>query len=176
MTPSEWADKQREKIPVLLNAINQELITAHFLKIQRIYTDGLLGDDGNRRFSYRGKALYVNPQDSPRAFAPKGKPSKRKPKSNPKTKYFASYAAFRAAVGRNPAYVDLTLFGTLRNDHTASLARTSEITWEERLKNPTNFDKLEGLKGKYGEFTHYNQKEIDTLLLRITERRKEIGI
>ena len=176
MSPEEWVEKQREKIPVLLNAINQELITAHFLKVQRIYSDGLLGDEGNRRFAYRGGPLYVNPANSPRAFAPKGKPSKRKPKKNPKTRYFPSYAAFRTAVGRQPAFVDLTLFGTLRADHTAGLARTSEVTWEERLKNPTNFDKLSGLKDKYGQFTRYNQKEIDNLLARIIEKRKEIGI
>lgn len=176
MSPDEWAAKQREKIPELLNAINQELITSHFLKIQRIYSDGLLGDEGNIRFAYRGKALYVNPSDSPRGFAPKGKPTKRKPKKNPKTRYFANYAAFRAAVGRNPSFVDLTLFGTLRSDHTASLARTSEVTWEERLKNPTNFSKLSGLKLKYGNFTRYNQKEIDSLLERILGRRKQIGV
>ena len=79
-------------------------------------------------------------------------------------------------MGRQPAFVDLTLFGTLRADHTAGLARTSEVTWEERLKNPTNFDKLSGLKDKYGQFTRYNQKEVDDLLARIIEKRKEIGI
>lgn len=176
MNPKEWAEKQRQKIPELMNAINQELITLHFEKTVRIFSDGMLGDQGNRRFSYRGKALYVNPKDSPRAFTPQGNPRAKKKKKKPKTKYFSSYAAFRGAVGRNPSYVDLTLFGTLRNDFTASLARTSELTWEERLKNPVNFSKLSGLKNKYGNFTRYNQPEIERLKSRVVERRKQIGV
>jgi hypothetical protein len=176
MTPQEWAEKQRQKIPVLLNAINQELITLHFEKTQRIFTQGRLGDDGNTRFRYRGKALYVNPANSPKAFAPAGNPKAKRKKKNPKTRYFTSYAAFRVAVGRNPAYVDLTLFGTLRGDYTASLRRTSEVTWEERLKNPKNFEKIEGLKGRYGTFTNYNTQEVDRLKERILARRKQIGI
>lgn len=176
MTVDEWARERQRKIPELMNAINQELITLHFEKIQRIYTNGMLGDEGNRQFSYRGKALYVNPENSPVAFSPQGNPKAKRKKKKPKTKYFASYAAFRAAVGRNPSYVDLTLFGTLRSDHTASLARTSELTWEERLKNPTNFNKLSGLKERYGNFTRYNEPEIERLKTRIIEDRKRIGV
>lgn len=176
MTPEEFDKQQRAKIKELLDATNQEIMTAHLEKVERIYERGELGDSGTQRFAYQGAPLYVNPSNAPRGFTPAGNPSAKRKKKKPKTKWFPSYGAYRAAVGRQPVFVDLTLFGTLRSDHTSALTRTTETQWIERLKNPKNQDKLAGAIGKYGTFTNPTKKELDSLVTRILERRKTIGI
>lgn len=64
------------------------------------------------------KPLYVNPRRAVRAFPVKGKTGKTKFNNGlpHKTAYFTSYSAFRSAVGRNIAVVNLQLSGKLRRD------------------------------------------------------------
>lgn len=103
--------------------------------LRRIHNEGL-GVNGSPIGAYSVKPIYVNPKNSPRKFAPKGKTGRTFFITNKadrkkfesrygirvsglmhRTKYFAAgYFGFRAAIGREVSVVNLQLSGKLLKD------------------------------------------------------------
>src|SRR5688500_10530634 len=97
--------------------------TAHADMVERIFADGK-ATSGSPIGNYDTKdQLYVNPNDSPVNVATKGKNGDRTFKNGKahKTGYFASYKAYRSAIGRPTGTVNLDLFGRLKQEFENSL-------------------------------------------------------
>lgn len=105
------------------------------LQSRRIFLEGKSADGGNIG-EYSDKPLYVNPKNSPKKFATKGKNGDKEFKNGEphKTGYFENYLAFKKAIGRNKrtSSVDLILSGELSRDwanaETLSKANATKIT------------------------------------------------
>ena len=91
---------------------------------KRIHEDGGAADGGEIGQYDTTHALYVNPNRSPKKFAPMGKTGERKFKTGVKkgqphkTKYFDSYKSFRGEIGRPTDKVNLSLSGQMNNQFT----------------------------------------------------------
>lgn len=179
MSSREWIAQQRRKVNDLVTLFPKAVATVHSEVMRRIYEEGNL--DG--RFQYNDTTpIYVNPDDAPRSFTPEGKPKSggsrfdrglglraRRGSKAPvkrgadtfkrKTKYFKSYKAFRAAMGRETAFVNLDLNGLQRRDNANSLSRLSANRWATGFKNHANTLKWKGQTEKYGDYHKLTPKE-----------------
>lgn len=145
--------------------------TAHADMVERIFTDGI-ASNGSKIGSYDTRnEQYVNPENSPKKFQPKGKGEKKskttqvfdistqksrrvaikKDFSERKTRYFESYKAFRAMIGRETAYVNLDLFGRLKQEFENSLRRVSNEDFEARLRTEESIEKATGNQRRFGK-------------------------
>lgn len=125
--------------------------TAHADMVERIFTDGK-ASDGNPIGEYNpSDQLYVNPLNAPRGFTPEGKGGEQvfKNGNKHKTKYFKSYAAFRANQQRETGFVNLQLFGNLMSDFSTSLRRVSDKVFESKPRRKENEDKILGNQDRF---------------------------
>lgn len=189
MSSKEWIAQQRRKVNELVTLFPKAVATVHATSMERIYEDGYLE---SRRYEYNDTTpVYINPDDAPRSFQPEGKPKRvgtkkvkgsREPVKRGldtfkrKTKYFRSYKAFRAAMGRETAFVNLDLNGTQRRDNSASLSRLSANRWATGFKNHANTLKWEGQTKKYGEYHKLTEGEHTLLRTLIADQRKKLAV
>src|SRR5688572_4485269 len=127
MSSREWIAQQHRKVNQLTALFPKAVASVHASSMERIYESGFLSSQGNYKFEYNDTTpVYINPDDAPRSFKPEGKPIRVKGKKGKgaktpvkrgldtfkrKTKYFRSYKAFRAAMGRETSFVNLDLNG-----------------------------------------------------------------
>lgn len=86
--------------------------------LRRIHNEGK-DVNGVQIGTYNSEPIYVNPDNSPRKFAVKGKTGKSEFKNGKKhkTKYFSEgYKGFRSQIGRQTSKVDLNLTGQLSKE------------------------------------------------------------
>lgn len=96
---------------------------------ERIFTDGIAAD-GSEIGKYSTEPIYVNPKNSPKKFAPKGKTGNTKFADGKahKTRYFEQgYKGFRAKAGRQTSKVDLRLSGNLRNSFLPDFSKDDPV-------------------------------------------------
>lgn len=196
MSSKEWISQQRRKVDQLVTLFPKAVATTHSEVMRRIYEEGNL--DG--RFQYNDTTpIYVNPDDAPRSFKPEGKPKSlgtrfdkglglraKKGSKAPvkrgadtfkrKTKYFKSYKAFRAAMGRETSFVNLDLNGLQRRDNASSLSKLSANRWAVGFKNHANTLKWEGQVKKYGPYHKLTPKEHGLLRQLITDQRRKLAV
>ncbi len=98
-------DKLNRTIATYLQASN----------VKRIHNLGL-AVNGSKIGNYSIKPLYVNPKNSPKTFAPKGKTGRVKFKNGKlhKTAYFLGWRGFRQGIQREAGFVNLQLSGKLK--------------------------------------------------------------
>lgn len=137
--------------------------------LRRIHNDGR-AVDGSPIGQYNSNhPLYVNPKKSPRKFAPEGRwgakvfNTGKKAGQPHKTKFFASYQAFRGNIGRQHNFVNLELTKKLRLD------------WKMAQDGK---DWIIGFLSKYGaDVSAGNEKRFGKLIWGISaEDRKQIEI
>lgn len=127
--------------------------TAHADMVERIFTDGNASNGGKIGQYDNSDPIYVNPDDSPRGVTPKGKNGQSTFKNGKphKTSYFGSYKAFRQAVSRPTSYVNLDLFGRLKQEFENSISRISDTSFEARIRTSENQDKAIGNQRRFGK-------------------------
>lgn len=195
MTTEQWIAEQQKKIQELAKFCKPLEIAAKdtmAMQAGRIFVEGKDSADSNIG-KYSTKPFYLNPKNSPKKFAPKGKTGQTKFKTgkkagqNHKTRYFADgYKGFRNLIGRQTKFVDLSLVGDLQSDFANSPSITnrlpkdivpikvSNLEYITALKRGINKEKRDGLEKKYGpvfqltaaekkHFAEIVQKETDLL-------------
>jgi len=117
---------------------------------KRIHEDGKAADDSNIGQYDTTNPLYVNPNKSPKAFAPVGKTGKTKFKNGQphKTKYFDSYKGFRENIGRPTDKVNLSLTGQMNSQFTII---PTENGYGLGWNNTEMYERSKGLETKYGK-------------------------
>ncbi len=141
---------------------------------ERIFDDGRT-TDGTVIGQYDDTPMYVSMSAIPKPKgAPTGKPlavggkSKFKDGTPHKSKYFATgYKGYRENVGRQTAYVDISLTGELRMDFgnsgsvsaPAKPRKISDLEYQIRLDKEIDQDKREGLEEKYGDIFTLSDSE-----------------
>lgn len=199
MSSKEWIAQQRRKVDQLVTLFPKAVASTHSEVMKRIYEEGKL-DDGNFRFEYNDTTpVYINPDDAPRSFKPEGKPKStgsrfdkglslraRKGSKSPvkrgadtfkrKTKYFKSYKAFRAAMGRETSFVNLDLNGLQRRDNANSLSKLSANRWATGFKNHANTLKWKGQTEKYGDYHKLTRGEHTLLRDLISSQRRKLAV
>ena len=118
------------------------------LQSKRIFLDAK-NKDGSDIGAYEGGEIYVNPNNSPKKFTPKGKSGATKKKNGEpyKTGYFANYLEYKKAIGGNKrtSGVDLLLFGELSRDwanaEVISKAEAKRISPHEYVVDLKEFNK-----------------------------------
>jgi hypothetical protein len=146
----EWLNKQKAKIKQAAEtATRLGAQETHRQMGNRIFNEGK-NSNGQSIGKYNSTdPIYVNPRNSPKGFTPAGKPGSRVKKASRQSKWFASYRAYRAAIGRETSTVNLTLFGLLKSDFTSPVqGRGTEYV--SVLKNVVNQRKKAGLEKKFG--------------------------
>lgn len=200
MSSKEWIAQQRRKVNELVNLFPQAVQTVHTSSMERIYEDGYLSERGNFKYEYNDTTpVYIDPDDAPRSFQPQGKPRRvgtkkvsglktsvrRRVKAfntsfvanvERKTKYFRSYKAFRAAMGRETSFVNLDLNGLQRRDNSTSLSKLSANRWATGFKNHANTLKWKGQVDKYGEYHKLTEGEHTQLRQLIADQRKKLAV
>lgn len=162
MTVDEWINKQRKLIGQLVNGdvLFVAALETHRTMANRIFVEGKNAIGANTGKYNTTNPLYVNPKNSPRGFATGGKNgSKKKNGSAYKTRYFKSYSAYRAAIGRQNAKVDLNLSGQLQSDFVAGIRRNGNSEVLVVLKNPVNQKKRRGNEKKFGKIFSLTKAE-----------------
>jgi hypothetical protein len=152
MTWDEFISQQEQFLQEIVSegqAFGVAVSGTHADVSKRIFVEGM-ASNGEPIGEYSDdKPIYVNPNASPVKFTPEGKPGSRVNKQNRRTKYFASYKAFRGAIGRENAFVNLRLTNILQNDFNTGLVQISAVKWEAIVKNKVNADKVEGNEGRF---------------------------
>lgn len=154
----------------------------------RVFENGGV-ESGGAKGSYTGGALYVNPKTAPRSRGLKlqgknGGKSKFKNGNPRKTAYFASYAAYKLALGKK-AYPNLVLFGNLEKAFGASIKEkksgdTITITQGIRIDLSNPIGKINGLIEKYPFAFKPTEQEkqmyYDDLAVYLADARKASGL
>lgn len=164
----EYITKLQKRIDDL-QAVEEEaryiaVQTIHADQVERIFSLGM-ASDGSKIGNYNTtKSIYVNPKDAPKGFTPEGKTGKKEHINGAqyKTKYFSSYAAFRANQGRKTDAVNLDLFGRLKSEYENGLRRGDEGAWISGLRTDESIDKAVG-----------NQYRFNKGIFALTESEKE---
>lgn len=127
--------------------------TAHADMVERIFTDGKATSGAAIGQYDTQNELYIDPKKSPVNVATKGKTGERTFKNGKphKTGYFASYKAYRAAIGRPTATVNLDLFGRLKQEFENSLTRITNNSFEARLRTSEGEEKATGNQRRFGK-------------------------
>ena len=154
MTWEEFISQQEQFLQEIVSegqAFGVAVSGTHADVSKRIFVEGM-ASDGSQIGQYNSTdPIYVNPNASPVKFTPEGKPGSRVNKQNRRTKYFASYKAFRGAIGRETAFVNLQLTNLLQLDFNTGLVQVTATKWEAILKNKKNVDKAEGNEARFGK-------------------------
>ena len=113
--------------------------------MRRVHNEGK-AVSGSLIGSYSTKPMYVNPKNSPRRFSTGGKKSDKpifKNGKSRKTKYFKDgYKGFRNEIGRETAYVNLQLTGTLKSDfNMVKTANGWSVGFDKRAELSENLEK-----------------------------------
>lgn len=161
MTTDQYSAKLQRKIDEI-ERYNKPLEIATrsvlALQVRRIFIKGEAVDDSSIG-AYSTVPLYVNPNNSPKKFPPKGKYGDRKfaDGSPHKTGYFEGYGEFKKAIGRKDNPVNLTLSAELlknySNAETAGGARPIKINqhyYVIKLRE-LNAKKLRGNEKRFGK-------------------------
>lgn len=123
----------------------------HVKVTQRIFDQGK-NSEGKQIGEYDSNdPLYVNPKNSPKKFATKGKEGDAKFKNGKphKTGYFESYRDYRSAIGRPTQFVNLVLSGRLQSDFRKGLVKISALRHVTGVSSENN-DKIEGNEMRFG--------------------------
>lgn len=117
---------------------------------KRIHEDGKDANGENIGQYDTTHPLYVNPNKSPKSFAPMGKTGKTKFKNGlpHKTKYFDSYKGFREGIGRPTDKVNLSLSGQMNSQFTVI---PTENGYGLGWNNTEMYDRSQGLETKYNK-------------------------
>lgn len=117
--------------------------------------------NGSAIGSYSNRPMYVNPNLSPKKFAPMGKNGQVKFKNGRphRTKYFIGYREFRGQIGRDITKVNLQLTGRLRLD------------W---ILNQQGSNWVIGWRSKYGALvSRGNEQRFGKLIFGISKKDQE---
>jgi hypothetical protein len=154
MNTKEYIAKLREKANYIKEKkyVGIAASSIHFIMSNRIFDKGLNSDNDKIGNYNSTNELYVNPKYSPKKFPTKGKTGQSvfangKPH---KTGYFDSYKSYKQSQGLESSFVDLTLFGDLRNNFKGGLQEVGNGKWIVSVRD-NNAKKIEGNEGKYGE-------------------------
>lgn len=133
----------------------------------RIHGKGI-ASDGSQIGKYNDtKPIYINPNNSPKAFKPEGKPKKTgtfksgkkkgqdkiEGNKNNKTKYFSSYKAYREHIGRNTDTINLSLWGFMEQDFgiVANEPIRTSLGYGLGFKNSNNATIAEAHQNRFGK-------------------------
>lgn len=132
----------------------------HVKVVQRIFDKGKNAQNGPIGQYNTSNPLYVNPRYSPKKFAPRGKngESKFKNGKTKKTRHFKSYSDYRQAIGRQVAFVNFKLSGTLQSDFGKGVQRINSLRYASGVRI-NNEKKIKGLENKYGNVFRLTPKE-----------------
>lgn len=139
--------------------------TAHADQVERIFTHGGATDGGKIGNYNTSEPVYINSLNSPRNVSPKGKTGQKTFNNGKahKTAYFDSYKAFRQAVGRETAFVNLDLFGRLKSEYENSLTRIDNTSFEATLRTEESTGKAIGNQRRFAKAIFgASQNERDT--------------
>ncbi len=179
MTIKEFQISLEQKVKNLKNftaPLKIAAFTATAKMGERIFDEGKK-EDGSPIGQYSTKPFYINPdvlknmKVPGNIGVPKGKTGKtkfttgKKKGERHKTKYLeGGYKELREKLGRQTAYVDLTLSDELKfdfgNDRTiAEPRKINELEYQIRLDKEINQKKREGLEEKYGTIFKVSDSE-----------------
>lgn len=173
-TTKDLINKIRNDLTKVEKAYGLAVAATHAEVVDRIFEEGE-NNRGGKIGTYSTKPIYVNPDYSPKKFAPKGKTGRTSFNNGKKHKtgYFESgYKGFRQAIGRESNKVNLRLFGTLQSDFSNSLEKRQSGLYVTGIKNKANAGKIEGIQYKYGN-VFLLQKDERKLL--VTTFQKELN-
>jgi hypothetical protein len=110
MTTPDFIKRQHEKIEKLKSGLAVHIAAqdTHVKMTARIFEEGETAQGNKLRYN-SSDPLYVNPDNSPKSFPPKGKTGKTKFKNGEshKTGYFESYKDYRQKIGRESIYLGI---------------------------------------------------------------------
>lgn len=180
MNTGEYIEKQRraftqiiEKDVPLQRAVRDTMAR----QVTRIFVDGKNSSNSNIGQYDTERALYINPEKSPRKTGDKIKgiegllPTRGKygdekfSDGTPhKTTYVKNYKDFRNRIGRRIDKVDLFLSGDLKSDMSNSNSNVKPVKINDHeyvtgLKRQSNIEKLSGLEKKYGDISALTASE-----------------
>lgn len=156
MTIGEFVEKQKKAIEAIKenNFMGLAVAETHAMMDERIF-DKELNSEGNPIGNYNTlNAIYVETKnESPKQDLPargkygdthflSGKPHKRT--------FYQSYKAFHDFAQKATQFVNLQLFGTLRNDFSNGLRRIDNFHWVAEVKMQESADKIEGNERRFG--------------------------
>jgi uncharacterized protein YjbJ (UPF0337 family) len=161
MTTNDYIQRLREKDNLirLKQFVGLAASTIHVQMSNRIFDDGKNSNDDKIGSYNTTNELYVNPNKSPKKFPTKGKNGQTK-FANGKphvTGYFSSYQKYKGSQGRETSFVDLTLWGDLRNNFKGGLTESGG-KWIVTVRD-NNAKKIEGNESKYGEIFTATEQE-----------------
>lgn len=133
----------------------------HAMMLERIFEKGQM-PDGSQIGVYDYKnPLYVNPENSPKAFPKKGKNGDTKFSDGKphKTGFFESYQEYRKKIGRQTSKVDFTLSGLFKSDCSRAVVKISDLRYESKVSTQRSSDILDGIEDKYGNVFSLSDKE-----------------
>lgn len=171
LTTEQFIKQQREKIALLMSgkAIAIAAQDTHVKMVERIFEDGETSN-GNKLGYNTEDPLYVNPNDSPKKFPTKGKTGKSKFSNGEphKTGYFGSYREYRQKIGRQAGFMDLQLFGNLRNDFSKGVVKLDSFTFVSTITNEANREKFKKFQAYFKlskeEREHFKQVLTEEIL------------
>lgn len=170
LSVKQFSDKLNKKISDLQSdrVLRLAALTVSQERIKRIFEDGE-NSAGSKIGTYNSTTpIYVSLEQAPRSVNKKGKTGKPI-----KSGYYASYKAFRSAMGRESNFVNLRLVGELQNDLANAKVdksitipksqpiKISETQYAVTLKKEINKDKKRGLEAKYGTIFNHTKEERD---------------
>lgn len=166
------------------------------LQSKRIFTDGK--SPNGKQFQYNNSnEIYVYPEDSPKNFVPAGKPKsgkkqgatkklsnikfggrgfskgkKTKIETDRKTKWFSSYQAYKAFVGRpsGGSFVSFENIGELKSDFENPQAGKPEPTkidaheYQVKLKKDINRLKVDNFNNRYDDMFKLSESEKEAFI------------
>lgn len=162
MTTSEKIAQLRKKMSILEHSKLVQIAAqdTHVKMTERIFIKGQNAQDGNIGNYNTTDELYVNPNDSPKKFPPKGKNGDVvfSNKKKHKTGYFKSYSEFRSKIGRPTDKVNLVLSGDLQSDFGKAVIKRSETSYASAVRG-ANADKIDGAQSRFGNIFRLTPKE-----------------
>jgi hypothetical protein len=135
----------------------------HAKMTERIFEEGHNAQDAEIGKYNSTNPLYVNPKNSPKNFATKGKngDSKFENGASHKTAFFTSYKSYRETVGRQTGTVDLVMFGNLQSDFGKAVVRKEGTSWASTVTREESRGKIAGIENKYGNVFRLTPAERD---------------
>lgn len=174
MTTNDFVKDLDKKIAELVKFDKPLLLSVKSvmaLQSKRIFLDAK-NKDGGDIGTYEGGEIYVNPNNSPKKFTPKGKSGATKKKNGEpyKTGYFANYLDYKKTIGGNKrtSGVDLLLFGELSRDwanaEVISKAEPKKVSPHEYVVDLKEFNKNKVERYGVDRVFGLSKFEKDTLL------------
>lgn len=153
MTTKDYINKLKEKAAFIREKkyVGIAASSVHVVMSGRIFDDGKNAKDDSIGKYNTSDELYVNPLYSPKKFPTAGKYGQTKFNNGKphKTGYFSSYQSYKQSQGRETSFVDLTLFGDLRNNFKGGLQELNG-KWIVSVRD-NNANKIQGNEARFGE-------------------------